>query len=63
MTDILNYDFKILLNPENVPVFEDMLSEVAAAVLTVMIEKGSIKANGNCKLFLKESQMKTLFKQ
>ncbi len=43
MTDILNYDFKILLNPENVFVFEDMLSEVAAAVLTVMIEKGEHK--------------------
>lgn len=43
MTDILNYDFKILLNPEEVAVFEDMLSETAAAVLTVMIEKGPDK--------------------
>lgn len=43
MTDILNYDFKILLNKENVPVFEDVLSEIASAVLTVMIEKGEHK--------------------
>ena len=49
MTDILNYDFKILLNPENVPVFEDMLSEVAAAVLTVMIEKGEHKGKWELK--------------
>ncbi len=43
MTEILNYDFKILLDPKNVPVFEDALSEVASAVLTVMIEKGENK--------------------
>lgn len=43
MTDILNYDFRILLKPDDVPVFEDVLSETAAAVLTVMIEKGPDK--------------------
>lgn len=43
MTDILNYDFKILLNAESVPVFEDVLAEFASAVLTVMIEKGEHK--------------------
>ena len=43
MTEILNYDFKILLDPKYVPVFEDVLSEIAAAVLTVMIEKGENK--------------------
>ena len=43
MTETLNYDFKILLDPKYVPVFEDVLSEVAAAVLTVMIEKGENK--------------------
>ena len=43
MTDILNYDFKILLEKEAVPFFEDALSEIAGAVLTVMIEKGENK--------------------
>lgn len=43
MTEILNYDLKILLDPKDVPVFEDMLAEVASAVLTVMIEKGHDK--------------------
>lgn len=43
MTEILNYDFKILLDPKNVPVFEEALSEIASAVLTVMIEKGENK--------------------
>ena len=43
MTEILNYDFRVLLNPNEVPVFEEMLSEMAAAVLTVMIEKGEHK--------------------
>lgn len=43
MTETLNYDFKILLDPKYVPVFEEVLSEMAAAVLTVMIEKGENK--------------------
>ncbi len=43
MTETLNYDFKILLDPKHVPIFEDVLSEIAAAVLTVMIEKGENK--------------------
>lgn len=43
MTEILNYDFKILLDPKNVPVFEEALSEIASAVLTMMIEKGENK--------------------
>ena len=43
MTDILNYDFKILLASNEVPVFEEVLSEFAAAVLTVLIEKGPDK--------------------
>ena len=43
MTDIINYDLKILLKPEVVPMFEECLSDVAAAVLTVMIEKGPNK--------------------
>lgn len=43
MTETLNYDFKILLNPKDVPFFEEALAETAAAVLTVMIEKGPNK--------------------
>lgn len=39
----LNYDFKILLKPNDVPYFEEALSEVASAVLTVMIEHGENK--------------------
>lgn len=43
MTETLNYDFKILLNPNEVCLFEEALSEIAGAVLTVMIEKGPNK--------------------
>ena len=43
MTDVLNYDFKILLEKDEVPFFEEALSEIASAVLTVMIEKGENK--------------------
>ncbi len=39
----VNFDFKILLDPKDVPVFEEALADVAAAVLTVMIEKGKNK--------------------
>ena len=43
MTEILNYDFKILLEADQVSVFEEALSEIAGAVLTVLIEKGENK--------------------
>ncbi len=41
--EVKAYDFKVLLDPKDVPVFEEALADVAAAVLTVMIEKGKNK--------------------
>lgn len=43
MNTVANYEFKIMLDPKNVPIFECALEEVAAAVLTVMIEQGPHK--------------------
>lgn len=43
MTQFINYETKFLLPKKAVPFFEAALEETAAAVLTVMIEKGAQK--------------------
>ncbi len=43
MTHIVPFEFKCILPPEAVPVFEEILGETAGAVLTMPLEKGPNK--------------------
>lgn len=63
MTGAKNYDFKILLSPKAVPVFEDVLSEFASAVLTVMIEHGVNKGKWELQAIFEGKPDETVLKQ
>lgn len=63
MTHIIPFEFKCLLPPNAVPVFEESLGEIAGAVLTTPIEKGPNKGLWEIQAIFEQKPDNNLFNE